>query len=151
MLVNVHNTIVLGFESQSWLGNQCGKHISNTHTHLNAQPSNWQELGVFVCFYVMFLWSLEQHGHYKRKSCISAQPESLHGDCDTGWVPVLLLTKEKRGRTALPPFHPCFFLTPLAARDLQGRLGIGCFYKMNMTQKSIYLYTWKSPQLDFSS
>lgn len=109
MPVNMHNAIVVGSENKSRLGNQHGKHTSNTRTHLLSLATG-RNLVCFVCFYVMFLWSLEQRDHYKRKKknfCISAQPESL-GTCGTGQVPVPLLTQEKRGSTCPSPLSPWF-------------------------------------------
>lgn len=145
MLVSVYNAIVFGFENRSRLGNQHGKHASNTQRHLLCLATGGI-LVCFVCFYVVWFQSLEQCGHYKRKClCISAQPTSLSGVlCHR--VSVSFHSAGQSGED-LPPLSlslspPCFLFTPHGSQGpsafpLWGRLGIGCFYEMDMTQKSI--------------
>lgn len=78
----------------------------------------------------------------KKMFCIKAHPASLSGDLCYWLGARPLFTTERRGGPGPSPSVLSFFLTPQSSEGpsafpLLGRLGIGCFYKMNMTQKSI--------------
>lgn len=141
MPVTAHNAVVLSLENKSWLGNQHGKHASNIQRHLLCLATG-RNLVCCVCFFVMLLSSLEQCGQYKRKCfCISAQAKSLSGDL-CYQVSVCPITHQKEKQWGPPLLFTLISSSPhtqLGTFSISSseRLGIDCFYEMNMTQKSI--------------
>lgn len=113
-------------------------------------PSNWQEPGVFflrVCHTALVTgttWSLQKEKKKKEKllhlsSSTNTAWRLLCGDLVTGRRAGRWLTQEQTGSgapaLAFPLSSHCG--QGPSALPLLGRLGIDCFYEMNMTQRSI--------------
>jgi hypothetical protein len=107
------------------------------HPKAFVLPSNWRERGVFclllcrVALVTGTMWSVQ-----KEMPLYSCTAQNSEWGLVSKWVSVSLHCKG-RGGEDLPSSPPSASSSPHMAFPLWGRLGIGCFYEINMTQKSI--------------
>lgn len=120
-----------------------------SHRKAFSLPSNWQELGVFfllLCHAALVTrttWLLQKGGKsaFKQQYKFSLKA-AVRRPVWLGSVPATYWPGSGQGVGPLPLPVFGFPLTPHcswgpSAFPLPGRLGMDCFYEMNMTQKSI--------------